>query len=71
MSVDHEITKRAADGTLTIAELRQFLDEFDKAAATPEYPANGHTLKVKVRSGFSGGIKSIAVKIPGGEAERQ
>lgn len=70
MSLDHQITKRAADGSLTIAELRQFLDEFDKAAATPEYPVNGHGLKPKVRSGFSGGIKSISVTIPG-EAEQR
>lgn len=65
MSLEHEITKHAADGGLTIAELRQFLDEFDKAAVTPEYPVNGYGLKVKVRSGFSGGIKSISVTIPG------
>jgi len=70
MSVDHEITKRAADGTLTIAELRQFLDEFDKAAATPEYPANGHTLKVEARTGFNGGVKWIKVKIPGGDEKQ-
>jgi hypothetical protein len=70
MSIQHEITKRAADGSLTIGELRQFLDEFDKAAVTPEYPVNGYGLKVKVRSGFSGGIKSISVTIPG-EAEQR
>lgn len=66
MSLEHEITKHAADGSLTIAELRQFLDEFDKASVTPEHPVNGYGLKVKVRSGFNGGIKSITVKIPGG-----
>jgi hypothetical protein len=70
VSIEHEITKRAADGGLTIAELRQFLDEFDKAATTPEYPVSGYGLKPKVRSGLSGGIKSITVKIPGGDEQR-
>lgn len=65
MSTEHTITKKAADGTLTIAELRQFLDEFDKAAVTPEYPVNGYGLKPKARVSFSGGIKSISVTVPG------
>ena len=65
MSTEHVITKRAADRTLTIAELRQFLDEFDKAATTPEYPVAGYGLKVKARVSFGGGLKSISVTIPG------
>lgn len=65
MSTEHQITKHAADGTLTVAELRQFLDEFDRAAVTPEYPVNGYGLKMEARTGFSGGIKWIRVKIPG------
>ena len=72
MGVDHVITKRAADGTLTIAELREFLAEFDKAATEAERPAlkNGYAIKPKVRAGFGGGIKSISVTIPG-ESEQQ
>jgi hypothetical protein len=72
MSVDHVITKRAADGTLTIAELREFLAEFDKAATEAERTAlkNGHGIKPKARVSFGGGIKSVTVTIPGGEAER-
>ena len=69
MSVDHEITKKAADGTLTIADLREFLEEFDRVTATSGPPSYTGSFKPKVRSGFSGGIKSITVKIPG-EAER-
>jgi hypothetical protein len=70
MSTEHVITKRASDGGLTIAELRQFLDEFDKTTATPEYPVNGYGLKVKARVSFSGGIKSISVTIPGGSEQQ-
>ncbi len=64
MSAEHQITKRTALGSLTIADLRQFLDEFDKAAAPSSAPElNG--LKVKARVSFSGTIKSISVTIPG------
>jgi glycine betaine/choline ABC-type transport system substrate-binding protein len=76
MSTEHQITKRAADGTLTIAELREFIDEFEKAAdAAFASPADGTAaipdwwgLKPKARIAFGGGIKSISVTIPG-EAE--
>lgn len=64
MSTEHVITKRASDGTLTIAELRQFLDEFDKAAVPSAAPELNGT-KVKARVSFGGGIKSISVTIPG------
>lgn len=70
MSTEHQITKRAADGGLTIAELRQFLDEFDKTTATPEYPVNGYGLKVKARVSFGGGLKSVSVTIPGEGEQR-
>jgi hypothetical protein len=70
VSTEHVITKHAADGGLTIAELRQFLDEFDKTTATPEYPVNGYGLKVKARRRFGGGIKSISVTIPGGSEQQ-
>lgn len=63
MSLEHEITKRAKDGSLTIAELREFL-------ATIEQTAGSNHAVPKVRSGFSGGIKSITVKIPGGDEKR-
>jgi hypothetical protein len=70
VSVEHEITKRAADGTLTIGELRQFLEEFDKPAVTPECLVNGYGLKVKARVTFRGGLKSVSVTIPGGDEHR-
>jgi hypothetical protein len=71
MSTEHQITRKAADGTLTIAELREFLAEFDKTATDAERPAlgNGYAIRPKARVGFSGGIKSITVTIPG-EAEQ-
>lgn len=66
MSIEHEITKKAAEGGLTIADLREFLEEFDKATATAGPPSHTGTYRPKVRAGFSGGIKSISVTIPGG-----
>lgn len=71
MSLEHEITKRAADGTLTIGELREFLDEFDKATATSGPPSYTGSFKPRARVSFGGGIKSITVTVPGGEAEQQ
>jgi hypothetical protein len=69
MSIEHEITKHAAEGSLTIAELRQFVDEFDVSTrADPDRDPGG--LKPKVRSGLGGGIKSITVKIPGGDERK-
>lgn len=68
MSLSHEITKKAADGGLTIDELREFLDEFDKAAAPtpPGVTVTGRNgLKPTARVGFRGGVKSITVTIPG------
>lgn len=70
MSIQHEITKKAADGSLTAAELREFLDEFDKAAAGTGPPSHTGAFKPKVRVAFGGGIKSITVTIPGGGEER-
>jgi hypothetical protein len=68
MGAEHQITRKAADGTLSIAELRQFLDEFDKSAVPSSAPEmNG--LRPKARVSFGGGLKSITVTIPGGEAE--
>jgi hypothetical protein len=73
MSSEHQITRKAADGTLTMADLREFLDEFDKAASTAGRPAlgNGYGVKPAARIAFGGGIKSISVTIPGGEAEQR
>jgi hypothetical protein len=70
VSTEHHITKRAADGILTIAELRQFLDEFDKLAAPaiplpPAQPSAMDAFKPKARVSFGGGLKSISVTIPG------
>jgi hypothetical protein len=70
VSLDHQITKRAADGTLTIAELREFLAEFDRATATSGPPSYTGSFKPKARVSFGGGIKSISVTIPG-ESEQQ
>lgn len=72
MSTEHSITKRAADGSLTVLELKQFLDEFDKAAAvgTANPAPGGYGLKVSARVNFRGGIKSITVTVPGGDEKR-
>jgi hypothetical protein len=70
MSAEHQITKKAADGTLTIAELREFLAEFDRLGAPGSAAPLPAGLKPKVRSGFSGTIKSISVTIPGESAEQ-
>ena len=68
MSTEHTITVKAADGALTIAELRRFVEEFDQAAdpkpPAPVLPAaNG--LKPKARVGFGSHVKSITVTVPG------
>ena len=63
MSTEHTITKRAADGPLTVADLREFL-------ATIEQTAGNNNAVPKARIAFGGGIKSISVTIPG-EAERR
>jgi hypothetical protein len=77
LSTEHTITKRAADGTLTIAELREFLAEFDGIPAQSLVDRRGvrgvlgtGSLKVKARVNFSGGIKSISVTIPGGDEQQ-
>lgn len=62
MSTEHQITRKAADGILTFAELAQFVREAGNAA---EPSPESFTLTARV--GFGGGIKSITVKIPGGE----
>lgn len=63
MTTEHQITKRAAGGTLTIADLREFL-------ATIEQTADNNHAVPKARISFGGGIKSISVTIPG-EGEQQ
>lgn len=72
MSTEHVITKKAADGTLTMDELRQFLDEFDKAVSPgpgPRFPGLDG-LKPKARIARGGGIKSVTVTVPGGDEAR-
>ncbi len=69
MSTEHQITKRAGDGSLTIAELREWLAEFDKLGAPGSPAPLPGGLKPKVRAGFSGGIKSISVTIPGRDGQ--
>lgn len=72
MSTEHTITKRAALGALTVAELREFLAEFDEtpARSLAEAGLGKDGLRLKARVNFSGGIKSISVTIPG-EGDRQ
>jgi len=66
MSTEHTITKKAADGRLTIAELRQFLAEFDAAAAAgPDTDGRVRLLKPKARVTFGGHLKSLTVKVTG------
>ena len=59
MSTEKTITVKAADGTLTIAELRAFVDEAGKAGSEDD------ALKPKARVSFGGGIKSVTVTVPG------
>ena len=64
MSTDTTITVKAADGSLTIAELCAFLAAFDEAGRRADAaPPDGLILKARV--GFRGGIKSITVTVPG------
>ena len=65
VSTEHKITKHAADGSLTISDLREFLDEFDKAAAASGPPSHTGAFKPKARVTFGGGLKSVTVTIPG------
>jgi hypothetical protein len=70
VSAEHQITKKAADGSgLTVADLRDFLAEFDKLGAPGSASLLPGSLRPKVRSGFNGGIKSISVTIPGGSEQ--
>jgi hypothetical protein len=74
MATEHTITVKAQrddgrdGGGLTIARLRQFLEEFDKATADPAAPqvalAAVNALKPKARVTFGGQIKSITVTVP-------
>jgi len=72
MATEHTITVKAQrddgrdGGGLTIAKLRQFLDEFDKATRDTAGPAvaAAEALKLKARVTFGGQIKSITVTVP-------
>lgn len=68
MSTERTITVKASDGTLTIAELRRFVKEFDEAAR-PQPPGPGvpavNALKPKARVTFGGHLKSLTVKVTG------
>jgi hypothetical protein len=70
VSTEHQITKRAKDGTLTIAELREWLDEFDKLGAPGSARPLPGGLRPKARVSFGGALKSITVKIPGEDGQR-
>jgi len=69
VTTERTITVKAADGTLTIAELRAFLEEFD--AATPDSTAPGlkpsaaNRVRPKARVTFGGHLKSLTVKVTG------
>jgi hypothetical protein len=69
MSTEKTITVKAADGAMTIADLRAFLDQFDKGTGEGGvYPGFHDGLKPKARVSFGGRIKSITVTVPDGEA---
>lgn len=70
MSTEHQITKKAAEGALTIAELREWLAEFDRLGAPGSASPLPEALRPKVRTGFSGAIKSISVTVPGGSDQQ-
>jgi len=61
VTTERTITVKAADGTLTMAELRAFVAGFDEAAKRDQ----DGTLTPKARVRFSGRIKSITVTVPG------
>ena len=61
MGTERTITVKAADGTLTMAELRAFIAGFDEAAKRDQ----DGDLRPKARVGFRGGIKSVTVTVPG------
>ena len=72
MSTEHTITVKAQrddgrdGGDLAMADLRAFLDQFDKGAGEDGvYPGFHDALKPKVRVRLGGGIKSITVTVPG------
>jgi hypothetical protein len=75
VSTEHQITRKAEDTNLTIPELREFLAEYDKAAASLAVAAGVEAVpdwygKVTARVTFRGGLKSITVTIPGGDEKR-
>jgi hypothetical protein len=51
-------------GELTIARLRQFLEEYDRATGC-RVAELADALHPKVRVRFGGGIRSITVTVPG------
>lgn len=71
MSTERTITVKAADGVLTMAELRAFVAEFDQAAdGAADADGQVRLLKVKARVSFGGGIKSVTVTVPDGNTGR-
>lgn len=66
MSTQRTITVKAADGTLTMADLRAFLDQFDKGTGEDGVYTGFHdALKVKARVSLGGHLKSVTVTVPG------
>jgi len=66
VATERTITVKAAGTSLTMAALRQFLEEFDKS--TPEggyHPGFHDELRPKARVTFGGHLKSITVTVPG------
>jgi hypothetical protein len=72
VTTEHKITVKAQrddgrdGGELTMAKLRRFLDEFDKATANAAGPQVDAVLalKPKARVTFGGHLKSITVTVP-------
>jgi hypothetical protein len=65
VSTEHTITIKALGGNLTVASLRAFLDQFDKATEEGRvYPGFHDELTPKARVSFGGRIKSITVTVP-------
>jgi hypothetical protein len=72
MTTEHTITIKALGGNLTIADLRAFLDQFDKDTGEGGvYPGFRDALRPMARVSFGGltgtvrcGIKSITVTVP-------
>jgi hypothetical protein len=60
VSTEKTITVKAADGTLTMAELRAFVAGFDEVAVAD---VDQDVIKPKARVSLGGHLKSLTVKV--------